>query len=73
MSLCALAFLFGSIMISKNHLKIVTVSTIAGIIVAAVVFAFPLGHQSINSAILAQAACSLCIIAGGLLSIKQDN
>ena len=73
MSLCALAFLFGSIMISKNHLKIVTASTVAGIIIAALAFAFPLGHQSINGAIFAQAAYSLCIIAGGLISIKQDN
>lgn len=73
MSLCALAFLFGSIMISKNHLKIATSSTVAGIIVATLVFAFPLGQQSITGAIFAQAACSLCIIIGGLLSLKQDN
>lgn len=73
MSLCALAFLFGSIMISKNHLKIVTTSTVAGIVIAVAVFTFPLGHQSINGAIFAQAAYSLCIIAGGLISIKQDS
>ena len=73
MSLCALAFLFGAIMISKNHLKIVTISTLVGILVAAGVFAFPIGHQSISGAIFAQAACSLCIIVGGLISIRQDS
>lgn len=73
MSLCALAFLFGSIMVSKNHLKIVTFSTIAGILAAVLICTFPIGTLSVTSAIIAQAAYSLCVIIGGLVSIRQDS
>jgi len=72
MSLCAIAFLLGAIMISRGYLKIVTISTLIGLLAGAVSFFVAISLSPVGAAILAQAVCSLFIITGGIISIKRD-
>lgn len=70
MSLCALAFLFGSTMVCRGTLRQALTSSFVGVVVALLAFVYMIPNDTIGAALAAQISCSLAIIIGGVISLK---
>ena len=73
MSFCAIAFIYGAIMICRNHLRIVSVSSAIGFVCSLLIFALLYRHDALVAALTVQIIFSTSIIIGGILSTKSEH